>query len=131
MIDLGGIKVLLVDGSMLMRRYLGKMLDEIGFKDIEDVKNVNSALEKLREKRFDLIVSDWMIPGKSGLDFLKIVRRDEKLKDISFMMVTAEGISSNIESAVAAGVDAYITKPFTANVLEKNIKELFNKQHSI
>ncbi len=77
------------------------------------------ALQELRKEKADLIVSDWNMPKMNGLELLKAVRSDQDLKDIPFIMITAEVEKENVLEAIKAGVSGYITKPFTLETVRK------------
>jgi len=119
------MKVLLVDNSPSMRRATRGVFRQIGFNNIIGAGDGSEALEKLRKEKADLIVSDWDMPKMNGLQLLKAVRGDEGLKDIPFIMITAEVGKENVLEAVKAGVSSYITKPFTLDTVSKKLTKLF------
>ena len=119
-----GKKVLVVDDSAVMRQIIMKNLKELGFSDPIEAENGAQGLKKAGEEAVDLIVSDWNMPSMTGLDFLKAVRSDAKLKGTSFIMVTSETDKEKIMEAVKAGVSQYIVKPFNAIQLEEKIKAI-------
>ncbi len=120
-----GKKVLVVDDSSVMRQIIKKNLKELGFGDITDAEDGAVGLKKLGDTPVDLVVSDWNMPKMTGIEFLKAVRADDKLKGIAFIMVTSEADKANIMEAVQAGVNQYIVKPFHANQLEEKIQAVF------
>jgi two-component system chemotaxis response regulator CheY len=83
------------------------------------------ALKELQKEKIGLIVSDWNMPNMTGLDLLKAVRADEKLKSTPFLMVTAEGQKENVVQAVQAGVSNYIVKPFTPETFSAKLEKIF------
>lgn len=119
-----GKKVLVVDDSAVMRQIIKKNLKELGFTDLIEAEDGAAGLKKAGEEPVDLIVSDWNMPNMTGLEFLKGVRADDKLKGISFIMVTSEADKEKIMEAVQAGVNQYIVKPFNAMQLEEKIKAI-------
>ncbi len=119
-----GKKVLVVDDSAVMRQIIKKNLKELGFTDLVEADDGASGLKKAGEVPLDLIVSDWNMPNMTGLEFLKAVRADDKLKGIAFIMVTSEADKEKIMEAVKAGVSQYIVKPFNAVQLEEKIKAI-------
>lgn len=119
------IKVLVVDDFATMRRIVKGVLKQLGFKEIIEAEDGTAALEELRKEKVGLIVSDWNMPKMTGLDLLKAVRSDESLKDIPFIMVTAEGQKENVLEAVKAGVSNYIVKPFTPETLSEKLEKVF------
>lgn len=118
------IKVLCVDDFATMRRILKNILKQLGFRNIEEADDGLTALEALKENKYDLIISDWNMPKMSGLDLLKTVRGMAEYKDIPFMMVTAEAQKQNVIEAVGAGVSNYVVKPFTAESIAEKLNKL-------
>lgn len=119
------MKVLIVDDFATMRKILRNILKQIGFTDITDADDGNTALKALQKKKFDLILCDWNMPEMPGIDLLNTVRSDDALKDIPFVMVTAEAHKDNILEAVQAGVSSYVVKPFTAETIGAKLKKVF------
>ena len=110
--------VLIVDDYKTMLRIIRNLLRQLGFTNIEDATDGSQALQKLRQASFDLIISDWNMEPMTGLQLLREVRADAKLKHIPFIMVTAESKSENVIAAKEAGVSNYIVKPFNAETLK-------------
>jgi two-component system chemotaxis response regulator CheY len=119
--------VLVVDDFATMRRIVKNVLKQIGFSDILEADDGATALDVLKENKVDLIVSDWNMPKMTGLDLLKKVRGDESMKQIPFLMVTAEAQKENVLQAVQAGVSNYIVKPFTADAVKEKLTQIFGK----
>ena len=119
------MKILIVDDFATMRRIIKNILRQIGFTNILEADDGSTALNILRKEKVDLVITDWNMPKMSGLELLKAIRTDEKLKDIPVMMVTAEALKENIIEAVKAGVNQYIVKPFTAQTLQQKIEKIF------
>jgi len=119
------MKVLVVDDFATMRRIVKNILKQIGFTNIIEAEDGRSALKMLQSDKFDLIMCDWNMPEMPGIELLGKVRADEQLKGIPFVMVTAEAQKENIIEAVKAGVNSYIVKPFTAEIVEQKLKKLF------
>ena len=117
-------KVLVVDDSAVMRQIIKKNLKELGFADPLEAEDGAAGLKKAGEEGVDLIASDWNMPNMTGLEFLKAVRADDKLKGTNFIMVTSEADKEKIMEAVQAGVNQYIVKPFNAMQLEEKIKAI-------
>ncbi len=109
--------VLVVDDFSTMRRIVRNVLRELDFKNILEADDGTTAVEILATQKIDLIVSDWNMPKMTGLELLKFVRANDKIKDTPFLMVTAEAQKENIVEAVKAKVSNYIVKPFTARHL--------------
>jgi two-component system chemotaxis response regulator CheY len=101
-----------------MLRIIRNLLRQLGFTNIDEATDGSQALQKLRQANFDLIISDWNMEPMTGLQLLREVRADAKLKHIPFIMVTAESKSENVIAAKEAGVSNYIVKPFNAETLK-------------
>ena len=115
------IPILIVDDYRTMLKILQDLLKQLGFNNVEEAMDGSEALQKLRNKEFGLVISDWNMEPMSGLQLFKEIRADVRLKDVPFIMVTAEGTSENVISAKEAGVSSYIIKPFTKAVLGSKI----------
>ncbi|HOO38669.1 MAG TPA: chemotaxis response regulator CheY [Deltaproteobacteria bacterium] len=121
------IKILVVDDFSTMRRIVKNILRQLDFNNIVEADDGSTALDILQKEKIDMIVSDWNMPKMTGLELLKAVRADDALKDIPFLMVTAEAQQENIIEAVKSGVSNYIVKPFTAETLGQKMNQIFNK----
>jgi len=119
------MKILLVDDFSTMRRIIKNLLRQLGYSNIFEADDGTTALAKLKEEKFDFVISDWNMPKMEGIELLKAVRADENLKDISFLMVTAEAEKERVVEAVKAGVNNYVVKPFTAETLREKIDKIF------
>ena len=115
------MNVLIVDDYKTMLRIIRNLLKQLGFDNVEEATDGGMALTKLREKSYGLVISDWNMEPMTGLQLLKEVRADAKLKDTPFIMVTAESKTENVVSAKQAGVNNYIVKPFNAETLKTKI----------
>jgi len=120
------IKVLVVDDFSTMRRIIRNMLKQLGFSNISEADDGMIALEMLKTGSFDFVVTDWNMPNMTGLDLLKAIRADAKLSATPVLLVTAEAEKENVIQAAQAGVNDYVVKPFTADVLEKKIEKIFS-----
>ncbi len=110
--------ILIVDDYKTMLRIIRNLLKQLGFNNVDEAIDGSSALQKLRDKDCSLIISDWNMESMSGLQLLKEVRADVKLKELPFIMITAESKSENVIAAKEAGVSNYIVKPFNAATLK-------------
>ncbi|NGZ59499.1 MAG: response regulator [Nitrospira sp. LK265] len=119
------MKILVVDDMVTMRRIVKNILKQLGFANIDEAENGQEALQKLRADTFGFVVSDWNMPVMTGIDMLRAIRSDERLKTTPVLMVTAEAQQSNLVEAVQAGVNNYIVKPFTAETLKEKIAKIF------
>ena len=113
--------VLIVDDYGTMRRIVRNLLGQIGFEQIDEAEDGKSALDKLQQRSFDLVISDWQMEPMSGLDLLKAVRGDARFRHLPFIMITAANKTENVIAAKAAGVSNYVVKPFTVEVLKRKI----------
>jgi two-component system chemotaxis response regulator CheY len=120
------MKILIVDDFSTMRRIIKNILKQLGYSNIIEADDGSSALTLLKKDKIDFIVSDWNMPKMSGLDLIKVIRSDEKLKSIPFLMVTAEAQKEQVMKALQEGVDNYIVKPFTAEILKEKIDKIFS-----
>jgi two-component system, chemotaxis family, chemotaxis protein CheY len=116
------MNVLIVDDYKTMRTIIRNLLTQIGFSNLAEADDGASALAKLREGAFGLVISDWNMTPMSGLELLKQVRAEARLKSIPFIMVTAESKPENVAAAKEAGVSNYIVKPFTAETLSRKLE---------
>jgi len=123
-----GMKVLVVDDFSTMRRIVKNTLRQIGFTNIEEAEDGQKAYDRLIVEKFDFIVSDWNMPNMTGIDLLRKVRATPQIKDIPFLMVTAEAKQENIVEAIKAGVSNYIVKPFTVATLDEKVKKIFKEK---
>jgi two-component system chemotaxis response regulator CheY len=121
------MKILVVDDMSTMRRIVKNILKQLGFVNLDEAENGQEALAKLRADTFDFVVSDWNMPGMTGIELLRVIRADEKLKHIPVLMVTAEAQKENLIEAIQAGVNNYVVKPFTAETMQEKITKIFNK----
>lgn len=115
------MNILIVDDYKTMLRIISNLLKQLGFKNIEEATDGSEALRKLREGNFNLVISDWNMAPMTGLQLLKEVRADAKLKPLPFIMVTAESKTENVVEAKTAGVSNYIVKPFNAETLKMKL----------
>jgi two-component system chemotaxis response regulator CheY len=117
--------VLVVDDYQTMIRIIRNLLKQLGFEDIDDAADGSAALQKLKEKKYGLVISDWNMEPMTGYELLKEVRADEQLRTTPFIMVTAESKTENVIAAKKAGVNNYIVKPFNAQTLKAKIDTVF------
>ena len=115
------INVLIVDDYRTMLRIIRNLLKQLEFNNVDEAMDGEQALAKLRAGNFGLVLSDWNMAPMTGLDLLKEVRADGRLKSLPFIMVTAESKTENVLAAKRAGVSNYIMKPFNAETLREKI----------
>jgi len=120
------IRILIVDDYATMLRIMRNLLKQLEFGNVDDASDGEAALLKLQQNggNYDLIISDWNMEPMTGIDFLKKVRADDKLKHIPFIMVTAESKAENVVAAKQAGVSNYIVKPFNAETLKMKMSSV-------
>ena len=120
------MKILVVDDFATMRRIVKNILKQIGFSNIDEAEDGNNALAKLKQDKFDMVVSDWNMPNMTGLDLLKAIRADNIINKTPVLMVSAEAKKENVLEAIQAGVNNYVVKPFTADILKDKIEKIFD-----
>ena len=119
--------VLVVDDYKSMIRIIRNLLKQLGFEDIDDAADGTEALEKMKQRRYGLVISDWNMEPMTGYELLKQVRSDSGLSKTPFIMVTAESKTENVIAAKKAGVNNYIVKPFNAQTLKGKIEAVFSE----
>lgn len=122
-----GMSVLVVDDYKTMTRIVRGLLQQLGFSEIDECADGVTALDKIRNGNYGLIMSDWNMQPMDGLELLKRVRADARFKDVKFVMVTAEARVENVVAARKAGVDGYIVKPFNAAVLKQKLSTVLGE----
>ncbi len=115
------MNILIVDDYKTMLRIIRNLLKQLGFNNVDEASDGSDALQKLRDKGYGLVISDWNMEPMTGLQLLREVRKDMKLKDTPFIMITAESKTDNVVAAKEAGVNNYIVKPFNADTLKTKI----------
>lgn len=121
------MKFLVVDDFSTMRRIVRNLLKELGFTNVDEAEDGVIALQKLKNGRFEFVITDWNMPNMTGIDLLKNIRADADLKALPVLMITAEAKKENIIEAAQSGASGYIVKPFTAAVLEEKLNKIFEK----
>ena len=119
------MSVLVVDDYNTMIRIIRNLLKQLGFENIDDASDGSAALNKMRGKKYGLVISDWNMEPMTGYDLLCQVRADPAIRKTPFIMVTAESKTENVIAAKKAGVDNYIVKPFNAQTLAHKIQAVF------
>lgn len=121
------MKILIVDDFSTMRRIIKNLLRDLGFTNTQEADDGNTGLPMLRSGSFDFLITDWNMPGMTGIDLLKAVRSDPALASLPVLMVTAESKREQIIEAAQAGVNGYVVKPFTAGTLNEKISKIFER----
>ena len=115
------LRFLVVDDFSPMRKIIRNLLKDRGYDNVEEADNGEAALERLRARRFDFVISDWSMPTMSGIDLLRAIRADPRLRHLPVLLVTAEAKRENIIEAAQARASGYILKPFTGATLEQKL----------
>ena len=121
------MKILVVDDFSTMRRIIKNLLKDLGFTNVQEADDGSTALPMLQQGDFDFVVTDWNMPGMQGIDLLRAIRADDKLKHTPVLMVAAEAKKEQIVAAAQAGVNGYVVKPFTAATLKEKLDKIFER----
>ncbi len=121
------MKFLIVDDFSTMRRIVRGLLKEIGYNNAEEAEDGAVALAMLKNAKFDFVVSDINMPNMTGFDLLAAIKKDEALKHLPVLMVTAEARKEDIVRAAQDGAAGYIVKPFTKATLEEKVIKIMQK----
>lgn len=121
------LSILIVDDYKTMLRIIRNFLKQLGFHNVDEATDGAEALNKLRSKNYDLVISDWNMEPMTGYELLKEVRSDDMLKALPFIMVTAESKTDNVIAAKKAGVNNYIVKPFNAATLKSKLTSVLGE----
>ncbi|SFF96727.1 two-component system, chemotaxis family, response regulator CheY [Neptunomonas qingdaonensis] len=121
------IKILVVDDFSTMRRIIKNLLRDLGFTNVVEADDGKTAMPILQQGEVQFLVTDWNMPGMTGIDLVRAVRADPKMAGMPILMVTAEAKREQIIAAAQAGVNGYVIKPFTAAVLKGKIDKIFDR----
>lgn len=121
------LKILIVDDFSTMRRIVKNLLHDLGYTNTHEADDGKTAWPILLAGGYDFVVTDWNMPGMTGIDLLKAIRGEPKLKGLPVLMVTAESQRDQIIEAAKAGVNGYIIKPFTAVTLKEKLDKIFQR----
>jgi len=121
------MKILVVDDFSTMRRIVKNLLGDLGFTNISEADDGKTAWPMLQSGNFDFVVTDWNMPGMTGIDLLRSIRGDARIGKTPVLMVTAEAQRDQIIEAAQAGVNGYVIKPFTAVTLKEKIDKIFQR----
>ena len=121
------MKILTVDDFSTMRRIIRNILRQIGYSNIAEAENGGAALNTLQTQDIDFVISDWNMPGMSGLELLQAIRADATLHELPVLLLTAEADQGTVVEAMRLGVNGYIFKPFTPRTLEENLDAIFTR----
>lgn len=121
-----GVEILVVDDAPTLRKILRFQLNKMGFSQVYEAKDGLNALKILQDRKIDLIISDWNMPVMTGVELLAAVRNNAALREIPFIMISAESAPGMISMALKLRVDQYIIKPFTLEILEQKINQVIH-----
>ena len=121
------MNILIVDDYKTMLRIIRNLLKQLGFNNVDEATDGSMALQKLRDKDYGLVISDWNMEPMTGIQLLREVRADAKLKALPFIMITAESKTENVVAAKEAGVNNYIVKPFNAATLKTKLSTVLGQ----
>ena len=119
------MRLLVVDDSSTMRRIIKNTLEKLGHPDVIEAEHGVEAWDKLSaDDTIKVVITDWNMPGMNGLDLVKKIRAEQKYVDMPIIMVTTEGGKAEVITALKAGVNNYIVKPFTPQVLKEKLEDV-------
>lgn len=124
------IRVLIVDDYALTRNMVKAILRGVGFAEVVQADDGAQAVQKIFEDNFGLVVCDWNMPRKTGIEVLTEVRAIPAYANLPFVLLTAEAYRENVEAAMKAGVSDYVIKPFTAEILTSKIFEVLKRSRA-
>ena len=124
-------RILCVDDVREMRQALIKVLRKLGYKYFLEAENGAAALRLLRTKKVSLVILDWNMPKMSGLELLGEIRSDPKLRHLPVLMVTGDSTEEGVLEAIEAGVNDYMVKPFTPEILKEKLDVIFDGFHAL
>lgn len=115
----------MVDDQLSMRKVISHLITSLGYPQPGEAADGKAALLKLRRERYDLVITDWNMPTMSGLELLRNIRAQTETEFLPVLMVTTEGSRKQVLDAAQAGVNSYITKPFSGSTLQQKIEHIF------
>ncbi|MEE9441158.1 MAG: response regulator [candidate division Zixibacteria bacterium] len=118
------LKILAVDDSPTMRRIIVNSLKKAGYSDITEACDGKDALAKMKVNNFDFVITDWNMPEMDGMTFVTNIRGSSDYKEVPILMVTTRSVKDDIVDAIKAGVNSYIVKPFTPDILKEKIEQV-------
>ncbi len=119
-----GKNILIVEDSPTMRRIIRNTLKQLGFLNVISAGNGEEAIKQIEKQPVGFIITDWNMPEMNGLEFVTWIRNNDDFKDLPILMITTRGMKEHVVEAVKAGVNNYIVKPFTTEVLQEKIEKL-------
>jgi two-component system chemotaxis response regulator CheY len=125
-----GLRTLIVDDSSVMRKIVARALQQggVSIAEILEAGNGSEALDILRNRKVDLVLSDINMPVMDGLEFVRQLQGVENAKGVPVVMITTEGSESHVMQAISCGARGYIRKPFTPDQMKKHVLPLLQKE---
>jgi len=122
------MNVLIVDDYNTMLRIIKNLLKQLGFNNVDEATDGSMAFEKVKNKEYGLVISDWNMEPMTGIELLKQIRASsEGFRNVPFIMITAESKTENVIAAKQAGVNNYIVKPFNAETLKTKMSSVLGE----
>lgn len=121
------MRILVVDDFSTMRRIVRNLLADLGFDNIVEAEDGAPALQIMKSEAIDFVVTDWNMPGMTGIELLKAIRAEPRCAKVPVLMVTAEARRDQILEAAQAGVNGYVIKPFNAATLKEKLDKIFER----
>jgi two-component system chemotaxis response regulator CheY len=118
------LRFLVVDDFSTMRRIVRNLLKELGYQNVEEAEDGVAALARLRNERFDVVISDINMPNMNGIELITAMRAEEALRSMPVLVVSAEARKDDIVRAAQAGATGYVVKPFTKVTLEEKLGKI-------
>jgi two-component system chemotaxis response regulator CheY len=118
------LKILIVDDEQNFSLLVKTYLKNIGFQHIEEARDGEEGLEKLRADKFDLIISDLNMPKLDGVELFNAIQAEENLKNIPFLLMTAEGMNEQYKKMLGSDIVNYLLKPFPENHLKAKVRQI-------
>ena len=122
------LNILVVDDSVTMRRIIINSLGKLGYKNVVEAVDGKDALGKMYTEKINFIITDWNMPEMSGLDFVSALKEEASFKEIPVLMVTTRSIRDDVVIALKSGVDNYVVKPFTPEILKDKMDAVLKKK---
>jgi len=121
------MKILVVDDLEAMRLWMCDILSHLGFTNVIAAQDGQQALELVREDRVDFLITDLDMPAMDGIELLRAIRSDDALKHLPVLFITGEAEESSVIKVAQAGVNDYLLKPFSLDVLDRKIRKIFEQ----
>lgn len=124
---MAAVKILVVDDSPTMRRIIINILRRLGYVDVTEAADGLDAIARMKQDAFDLVITEWNMPGMDGVTLAGVIRQSPMFHHIPIVMVSARSVREDIVTAVRAGVNSYVVKPFSPETLKDKIEQILAK----